>query len=360
MWIVTFDSHVMTVISTDFVPIIPYNTTQLNIAIGQRYDVIVDANQAVGSYFVRAIAQTGCPSGSANNGLGTSNGVIRYVGADDSAPTSTTPITSSNAAICNDEPITSLVPYLQKSAGSSSLFTSSAAQLPAGLVNTVQTSDDGTVFRWYLNNGAIDVDFDQPTLKTLATTGTVNSTLISNPIVLNGTNQWVYFVIQNQFFASHPLHFHGHDVSLLGQFAGSFNASQTSLLNFVNPPRRDTVMLAGSAGPGNPAGTTVIGFQTDNPGAWLMHCHIVWHVEGGLALQFIERPGDIPASSYVNKPAFQDECSSLAAYEAAVPDSVKTDGESGLKRRAPGINWSSPVKKHLESHHRHGARAHHS
>ena len=32
----------------------------------------------------------------------------------------------------------------------------------------------------------------------------------------------------------------------------------------------------------------MIAFQTDNPGAWLMHCHIGWHVAEGLAVQFIE------------------------------------------------------------------------
>lgn len=43
------------------------------------------------------------------------------------------------------------------------------------------------------------------------------------------------------------------------------------------------------------SGYLVIGFETDNPGAWLMHCHIGWHTNEGFALQFIERSTEIPA-----------------------------------------------------------------
>ena len=40
-------------------------------------------------------------------------------------------------------------------------------------------------------------------------------------------------------------------------------------------------------------GYLVIAFETDNPGAWLMHCHIGWHVSMGFALQIIEAKDQI-------------------------------------------------------------------
>jgi hypothetical protein len=121
------------------------------------------------------------------------------------------------------------------------------------------------------------------------------------------------------------MHLHGHDFALLGQGIGSFSSSQVSSLNFANPTRRDTAMLLGN-------GYTIIGFITDNPGAWLMHCHIAWHVDGGLALQFIEVPSQIPAPSWVSSNGFQNQCSNYAAYEAA-GGAKKTSDESGLKIR---------------------------
>jgi hypothetical protein len=41
-------------------------------------------------------------------------------------------------------------------------------------------------------------------------------------------------------------------------------------------------------------GYLALAFKPDNPGAWLMHCHIAWHASSGLALQLVIRPKDIP------------------------------------------------------------------
>lgn len=350
-FIVGFDKHTLTVIAADFIPIKPYKTDTVKIANGQRYDVILEADQAVDKYYVRAVLQTACPSGGANSGLGVANAVITYEGANSTAvPLSQTAITNVTAAICQDEPLASLVPYNTKPAGTLSQFQGSSSTIPGGALTSVATNDDGTVFQWFLNNAVINVDFHNPTLQTLAS-GTNNT--ISNPITLNKANEWVYFVIQNQFFVSHPMHIHGHDVSILGQGQGNFGTAQAQTLNFANPMRRDTVMLQGGAGPGQPTGYTVIGFETDNPGAWLMHCHIAWHLDGGLALQFIERPSDITASAYVGKQSFKDECSALTAYEAANPQGAKTSGQSGLKRRYEAFDiepFHAGAKMHIDKY----------
>lgn len=35
-------------------------------------------------------------------------------------------------------------------------------------------------------------------------------------------------------------------------------------------------------------GYVVIAFKADNPGAWLVHCHIAYHISEGLGLQIME------------------------------------------------------------------------
>ena len=60
-------------------------------------------------------------------------------------------------------------------------------------------------------------------------------------------------------------------------------------LNLVNPPRRDVVLLPGF-------GHVIIAFKADNPGVWIMHCHIAFHASGGLAMQILERQKDIVGS----------------------------------------------------------------
>ena len=47
--------------------------------------------------------------------------------------------------------------------------------------------------------------------------------------------------------------------------------------------RRDTWTIA-------PNGQTRIRFIADNPGVWLLHCHMDWHVEAGLTVVMVEAP----------------------------------------------------------------------
>lgn len=119
------------------------------------------------------------------------------------------------------------------------------------------------------------------------------------------------------------MHVHGHNFVVLGQGQGTFGGAGS--LNFANPPRRDVVNLIAQ-------GWTVVAFKTDNPGAWLMHCHIAWHVSGGLSLQYLERPSEIPGAygSQVSGSAYQDTCSAWKKY---APTMVYPQSDSGLKRR---------------------------
>ena len=84
---------------------------------------------------------------------------------------------------------------------------------------------------------------------------------------------------------AHPIHLHGHDFFILAQGSGLFDANSTPL-NRLNPTRRDVAGL-----PGN--GFLALAFQSDNPGLWLMHCHVAWHSYRGLAMQFSERENEI-------------------------------------------------------------------
>ena len=60
-------------------------------------------------------------------------------------------------------------------------------------------------------------------------------------------------------------------------------------MKFDNPPRRDVALLPAG-------GYLIIAFKADNPGSWLLHCHIAWHASSGLALQILERENDINAT----------------------------------------------------------------
>jgi FtsP/CotA-like multicopper oxidase with cupredoxin domain len=109
----SIDQHTMRVVSNDLVPIVPYFTDTVNIAIGQRYEVIVEADQEPGNYWMRTDMLSGCAN---MNGFGnqSTTAIWRYEGQDEKAlPTSTTkhPVPSAGLP-CVDEPYASLVPVV--------------------------------------------------------------------------------------------------------------------------------------------------------------------------------------------------------------------------------------------------------
>lgn len=76
----------------------------------------------------------------------------------------------------------------------------------------------------------------------------------------------------------HPMHGHGHSFQVVEKNGQWFNES--------NPPLRDTVGL-------DPNGSVTLRFRADNPGVWLFHCHLEYHMDMGLGLTFIEAPDHI-------------------------------------------------------------------
>ena len=100
---------------------------------------------------------------------------------------------------------------------------------------------------------------------------------------------------------AHPIHLHGHDFWILAQESTPWDG-MTDSFRTINPPRRDTAVLPAQ-------GYLAIAFRLDNPGAWLLHCHIAWHASQGLALEFIESEESISMQSK-DMGVFQDTCKS--------------------------------------------------
>lgn len=98
------DNHTLTVIAMDLVPIEPYETTVLDIAMGQRYDVIVTADQAsvASDFWLRAIPQSAC---SDNDNTDDIKGIIHYGSSTDTPSTSAYDYTDA----CVDEDSSDLV-----------------------------------------------------------------------------------------------------------------------------------------------------------------------------------------------------------------------------------------------------------
>ncbi|KAH8653576.1 putative extracellular dihydrogeodin oxidase/laccase [Xylariales sp. PMI_506] len=297
----TIDNHTFEVIASDFVPIVPYSTDIVSISMGQRYDIIVTANATAGDYWMRAIIQTTC---SKNDNPDNVLGIVRYDSSSTEDPTSTA---WASAAIddCDDEDMSLLVPYLVVPASSTPDFTDNfVVQL---------TSGAESVTYWEMGSNAFLNQWDYPSVLQ-AYEGNDTWTAQQETYAFPDADQWVYWIIQTSNQQPHPMHLHGHDVWILGQGTGTFDAT-TANLTVTNTPRRDVVQL-----PGN--GYMVIAFKTDNPGIWLMHCHIAWHTSEGLAVQVLERESEF--LDLIDADTLNSTCASWDTY-AKLDDIVQID-----------------------------------
>ncbi|OEL17849.1 Laccase-14 [Dichanthelium oligosanthes] len=118
-------------------------------------------------------------------------------------------------------------------------------------------------------------------------------------------NETVEVVLQNTAILgaeNHPLHLHGFNFYVLAQGTGNFNAHRhLHAYNLVNPQQRNTVAVPAG-------GWASIRFTADNPGMWIMHCHLDTHLPFGLAMAFEVDDGPTPDAVLPPPPPDYPQC----------------------------------------------------
>ncbi|CAA2953602.1 laccase-3-like [Olea europaea subsp. europaea] len=100
----------------------------------------------------------------------------------------------------------------------------------------------------------------------------------------------------------HPIHLHGYHFYVVGQGFGNFNPNRDTVrFNLIDPPVRNTINVP-------VGGWAVIRFVADNPGVWLMHCHIDSHLTWGLAMSLLVENGPGELQSFEAPPPDLPPC----------------------------------------------------
>ncbi|KAI0479162.1 Cupredoxin [Xylariaceae sp. FL0804] len=149
--------------------------------------------------------------------------------------------------------------------------------------------DDGANYAFFNN-----ITYKAPKVPTLYTALSAGD-LATDPTVYGSyTNSFVLekgevvqITLNNLDTGKHPFHLHGHQFQAVyrsPENGGTFEENGTTQAAFsATPMRRDTLVVY-------PLGNIVLRFRADNPGIWLFHCHIEWHVQSGLIATMIEAP----------------------------------------------------------------------
>jgi len=157
--------------------------------------------------------------------------------------------------------------------------------------------DHQIVLNFYMGNDFSAFFNDQtyvspvvPTLYTVLTSGDA-----ANNVTIYGSNtnsfvlqkdEVVELVVNSEDPGKHPFHLHGHAFQAVWRSEDGAGAYANNVSLAPVPMRRDTFMV-------NPNGNIVLRFKANNPGVWLFHCHIEWHVSSGLMATMIEAPTEV-------------------------------------------------------------------
>ena len=235
-YVVALDRHPMTVTHTDGQRVQPVAVQAIPIGPGERYDILVQANQP-GLWSLAA-------AGISNRNVTLVRAILAYEGAAGTPP----------------DPAY-VPPFL-----SSGTLLSYAMLASAGPVPPIRAIPD-RVHDLTLSGGMMG----QPWM--------INGQSWPNASPLPvAAGEAVRFNLTNRTVADHPMHLHGHFFRLLNTAGGT-----------TQPVVKDTILIRGGMGNG-----ASVEWLADNPGGWMFHCHNLYHAEGGMMrlVQYINSDAD--------------------------------------------------------------------
>ncbi|KAL0576690.1 hypothetical protein V5O48_005289 [Marasmius crinis-equi] len=260
----SIDSHNFTLIEADGENLDPLTANVVPILAGQRYSLVLEANQPVGNYWINAPFSGGSPTRNPNQNATLSRGILRYAGAEEADPTD--PMT---AGPSEEDAVTAIEAELRP------LNSEPAPDADVTITFEVAFTEDTGGTGWRINN----ISYQSPEVPTLVkvldgANEDSDFNVTEHTIILPANATVEVNFPPNDDDELHPFHLHGMNFWLVKSNSGEANTE--------NPIRRDVVGV-GSEG-------TTIRFRTDKPGPWFFHCHIMWHMSVGLGSVFLVDP----------------------------------------------------------------------
>ncbi|KAG9253633.1 multicopper oxidase-domain-containing protein [Emericellopsis atlantica] len=279
----SIDEHSMTVISNDFIQVEPYETQVVTLGVGQRADVIVEANgDKDGAYWMRSNVSVLCNAALQPSAMA----AIYYDDADTESLPSSVAWNRPDPATCGNDALEVTRPVMEMPVPEPDLTINMTMTMFMNESNILQfATNDNVGFRG---------NYNSPTML-LSNLG--NHSFAPEWNVQSTKNaKSVRVILYNEIPEPHPMHLHGFNMYILAE--GGVNATwDGTIVHPENPQRRDTFLI-------QPLGYTVFQFDAGtNPGVWPFHCHVALHVSAGMMTQFMTMPDEIEEYKVPNKVA---------------------------------------------------------
>jgi FtsP/CotA-like multicopper oxidase with cupredoxin domain len=313
---VSMDEHQLAVTEADGTDIVPAYESSLMISPAQRYSVVVNTSAtSTDSFWLRARMVAHCWKNPKLPGAGADEvkAIVRYASAHASSPQATAEPATQNtngdfALQCKDMNATSYIPVAFQpppAVADHSYYLRSNLEI-----------GDWRLERGFFNESTFRPNLREPTLHrtvdglsrgnksftSMSSTNGVNGVAYNqkNDLVIQHTGiKVVDLIVENFDEGNHPMHLHGHKFWVLAQGHGGFPGYGAFGLKpegrgvldgrpgvLDNLIRRDVATVEGY-------GWLALRFVADNPGIWAFHCHMAWHSEAGLTMQFLSRVDEV-------------------------------------------------------------------
>ncbi|KAM7270699.1 hypothetical protein ACFE04_029913 [Oxalis oulophora] len=321
----TIANHPFTVVGADAAYVKPFTTSVIMLGPGQTTDVLIKGNQPAARYYMAAQAYFSAQNAAFDNT--TTTAILEYKSAPCPAKKSGQPTIKPimpRLPAFNDTKTATGFTFsfrsLQKVRVPTQIDESLFFTVGLGIQKcpknanpkTCQGPINGTRFSASMNNvsfvlpqnwsllqahshgipGVFTTDFPATPPVKFDYTGNVSQSLWQ-PIQATKLYRLKYgaqvqIVLQDTSIIStenHPIHLHGYDFYIIAEGFGNFNPkTDTAKFNLIDPPQRNTAAVP-------VGGWSVIRFVADNPGVWLMHCHLDVHISWGLATALLVENG---------------------------------------------------------------------
>ena len=289
---ISIDEHPLWVYAADGQFIEPMKVDAIELQNGDRYSVFVELNKPADQYGIRIVSTAGAQ-------LLNSTAILAYPGVKDYDIKTLRSVPTINAIGALISPTTATYLNPLKAVPFPPQFPQPAPDADQTVIMSLGIV--GRSYLWALNgtglNHAIIDDLSPPLLYQDPTSAHFGE----NVTIITKNNTWVDLVFKIETFPqpAHPIHKHSNKGYLIGQGDGAFNWTTVAQaakampqnFNFVTPPFRDSfVTPAASTGPTWMA----VRYHVENPGAFMLHCHIQSHLEGGMAMVMLDGVDEWP------------------------------------------------------------------
>ncbi|KAJ1018519.1 hypothetical protein NDA16_004801 [Ustilago loliicola] len=343
----SIDHHMLTVIESDGSIVEPYTTTRLSIAPGQRYSVLVSANQpGTKAFWLRSEMDHECFNMPNPNLDHQAKAIVQYTSEWSVDPVIGHPsfdlelrtkgfkrtiLPRSNQHVlpqtqpwprkqgeepCHDEDAKLLRPLRAIQANRETqrhgapvaprLDLTAGDKRIAITVTMPKLDRNGLVPVSWINR----TQWTSPSTPLLRSFALANTTSSNASIALsppfNSAHQTILspsasdpvtldLIINNSDEAPYPFHLHGHKFHLMAISEsnvgfGTYNPDgpndDAEWFDEESAPYRDIVSVPRR-------GFAILRWRMDNPGIWAMHCHVLVHMQTGMALAIVDQPNKI-------------------------------------------------------------------